>query len=111
MTFDPDGTAFYCGYDLAAMSGYSAPSKVVQCAGTGLYAGSFGVPEHGVHRQQEAWGPRFRCFDEQNALKFLERKPAPQEVRDWFSSEVIPQVRQISLEICRTARPGGGAAG
>ena len=30
VTFDPDGTAFYCGYDLAAMSGYSAPSKVVQ---------------------------------------------------------------------------------
>ena len=21
VTFDPDGTAFYCGYDLAAMSG------------------------------------------------------------------------------------------
>lgn len=99
MTFDPDGTAFYCGYDLAAMSGYSAPSKVVQCAGTGLYAA------HSVYRNMEYIDSkkrgvrRFRCFDEQNALKFLERKPAPQEVRDWFSSEVIPQVRQISLEI------------
>lgn len=99
VTFDPDGTAFYCGYDLAAMSGYSAPSKVVQCAGTGLYAA------HSVYRNMEYIDSkkrgvrRFRCFDEQNALKFLERKPAPQEVRDWFSSEVIPQVRQISLEI------------
>ena len=37
VTFDPDGTAYYCGYDLASMSGYSAPTKVVQCSNTGLY--------------------------------------------------------------------------
>ena len=99
VTFDPDGTAFYCGYDLAAMSGYSAPSKVVQCAGTGLYAAESVYRNMEYIDSKKRGVRRFRCFDEQNALKFLERKPAPQEVRDWFSSEVIPQVRQISLEI------------
>ena len=90
VTFDPDGTAFYCGYDLAAMSGYSAPSKVVQCAGTGLYAAESVYRNMEYIDSKKRGVRRFRCFDEQNALKFLERKPAPQ---------VIPQVRQISLEI------------
>ena len=35
VTFDRDGTAYYCGVDLAAMSGYSAPAKVVQTSETG----------------------------------------------------------------------------
>lgn len=111
VTFDPDGTAFYCGYDLAAMSGYSAPTKVVQCSNTGLY------PVESVLRNMEYIDSkkrgvrRFRCFDEQNALKFLERKPAPQEVKDWFTSEVIPQVRQISLEIAaKLGREAGAPA-
>ncbi len=99
VTFDPDGTAYYCGYDLASMSGYSAPTKVVQCSNTGLY------PVESVLRNMEYIDSRkrgvrrFRCFTEENALRFLERKPAPQEVRDWFTAEVVPQVRQISLEI------------
>lgn len=99
VTFDPDGTAYYCGYDLASMSGYAAPTKVVQCSNTGLY------PVESVLRNMEYIDSRkrgvrrFRCFDEENALKFLDRKPAPPEVREWFTAEVIPQVRRISLEI------------
>ena len=99
VTFDPDGTAFYCGYDLAAMSGYAAPTKVVQCADTGLYAAQSVFRKIECIDKKKRGVRRFRCFDEETALKFLERKPAPQEVKDWFTSEVIPQVRQISLEI------------
>lgn len=99
VTFDPDGTAYYCGYDLAAMSGYSAPTKVVQCSNTGLYPAESVMRNIEYIDSKKRGVRRFRCFDEENALKFLERKPAPQEVKDWFTSEVIPQVRQISLEI------------
>ena len=99
VTFDPDGTAYYCGYDLAAMSGYSAPTKVVQCSNTGLYPAESVMRNIEYIDSKKRGVRRFRCFDEENALKFLERKPAPQEVKDWFTSEVIPQVRKISLEI------------
>lgn len=99
VTFDQDGTAYYCGVDLAAMSGYVAPAKVVQTSETGSR------PAKAVYRKIDCIDKnkrgvrRFRCFDEENALIFLDRKPAPPEVVTWFTNEVVPKVRQISLEM------------
>ncbi len=99
VTFDQDGTAYYCGVDLAAMSGYSAPAKVVQTCETGSR------PAKAVYRKIDCIDRnkrgvrRFRCFDEENALLFLDRRPAPPEVVSWFTREVVPKVRQISLEM------------
>ena len=99
VTFDQDGTAYYCGVDLVAMSGYSAPAKVVQTCETGSR------PAKAVYRKIDCIDRnkrgvrRFRCFDEENALLFLDRRPAPPEVVSWFTREVIPKVRQISLEM------------
>ncbi len=39
---------------------------------------------------------KMRCFDEKSALKFLERYESQNEATRWFSSQVIPQVRQMS---------------
>lgn len=99
VTFDQDGTAYYCGVDLAAMSGYAAPAKVVQTSETGSR------PAKAVYRKIDCIDKnkrgvrRFRCFDEENALIFLDRRPAPPEVVTWFTNEVVPKVRQISLEM------------
>jgi len=99
VTFDRDGTAYYCGVDLAAMSGYSAPAKVVQTSETGSR------PAKAVYRKIDCIDKkkrgvrRFRCFDEENALIFLDRRPAPPEVVSRFTNEVVPKVRQISLEM------------
>ena len=99
VTFHQDGAAYYCGVDLAAMSGYSAPAKVVQTCETGSR------PAKAVYRKIDCIDKnkrgvrRFRCFDEENALLFLDRRPAPPEVVSWFTREVVPKVRQISLEM------------
>lgn len=111
VTFDPDGTAFYCGYDLAAMSGYSAPSKVVQCAGTGLYAAESVYRNMEYIDSKKRGVRRFRCFDEQNALKFLERKPAPPRGKRLVQFGGHPPGPPNQPGDRRTARPGGGAAG
>lgn len=101
VVFDLDGTAYYCGYDLAIMSGYSAPTKAVQRSNSGLYPAESVLRDIEYIDSRKSGSRRFRCFTEENALRFLKRKPDTQEVRDWFTAEVIPKVRQISLEIAQ----------
>lgn len=99
VTFDQDGTAYYCGVDLAAMSGYSAPAKVVQTCETGSRPAKAVYQKIDCIDKNKRGVRRFRCFDEENALLFLDQRPAPPEVVSWFTMEVVPKVRQISLEM------------
>ncbi len=100
VTFDPDGTAFYCGNDVAALTGYKAPRRLIMRIHD-IY------PDIDIAIREFAWlikntTPKkrhvckMRCFDEESALKFLERYESQNEATRWFSSQVIPQVRQMS---------------
>ncbi len=100
VTFDPDGTAFYCGNDVAALTGYKAPRRLIMRI-RDMY------PDINIVTREFAWlikntTPKkrhvckMRCFDEESALKFLERYESQNEATRWFSSQVIPKVRQMS---------------
>lgn len=101
VVFDPDGTAFFCGPDLAVIAGYEAPQKAV----TG---GNKGVNRIDSVLRRVPWdnGVRrgrcdYTCFSAENAVKFLCRRPAPYDNIRWFEDEVLPKTQEIGEEVAR----------
>lgn len=101
VVFDPDGTAFFCGSDLAAIAGYAAPRKVV----TG---GNQGVNKIDSVLRKIPWDNGMKrgrcdhtCFSAENAVKLLCKRPAPYDVIRWFEDEVIPKAEEMGEEIAR----------
>ena len=105
VVFDPDGTPFFCGPDLAAIAGYEQPRKAV----TG---GNKGVNRIDSVLRKVPWdnGMRkgrceFTCFSAENAVKLLCRRPAPYAAIRWLEDEVIPKTQEMGEEVAR-AYPG-----
>ena len=102
VVFDPDGTPFFCGPDLAAIAGYEQPRKAV----TG---GNQGVNRIESVLRKVPWdnGMRrgrcdFTCFSAENAVKLLCRRPAPYAAIRWLEDEVIPKTQEMGEEVART---------
>ena len=102
VVFDPDGTPFFCGPDLAAIAGYEQPRKAV----TG---GNKGVNRIDSVLRKVPWdnGMRkgrceFTCFSAENAVKLLCRRPAPYAAIRWLEDEVIPKTQEMGEEVART---------
>lgn len=105
VVFDPDGTPFFCGPDLAAIAGYEQPRKAV----TG---GNKGVNRIDSVLRKVPWdnGMRkgrceFTCFSAENAVKLLCRRPAPYAAIRWLEDEVIPKTQEMGEGVAR-AYPG-----
>ncbi len=103
VSFDQDGTAFYCSTDVAALLGYKAPRNAVMRA---LEADpAFRVARRRVEtittngQFKRKTATYVRCFDEENTLRFLERSTENNEAVRWFREVVIPQVQRVSLEL------------
>ena len=106
VVFDPDGTPFFCGPDLAAIAGYEQPRKAV----TG---GNQGVNRIESVLRKVPWdnGMRrgrcdFTCFSAENAVKLLCRRPAPYAAIRWLEDEVIPKTQEMGEEVARTYPDG-----
>ena len=101
VVFDPDGTAFFCGADLAAIAGYAMPKKLVTNGNQGVNRIDSvlrKVPwDNGLKRGR----CDFTCFTAENAVKLLCRRPAPYEYIRWFEDEVIPETQKISEKVAR----------
>jgi len=89
VVFDPDGTPFFCGPDLAAIAGYEQPRKAV----TG---GNQGVNRIESVLRKVPWdnGMRrgrcdFTCFSAENAVKLLCRRPAPYAAIRWLEDATL----------------------
>lgn len=92
---EPDGTPLFCGVDVAKLAGYTAPNKAIS-------GGNNGRNEVPTVKRRMVWnnGKKsgnsvFIFFTADNAVRFLNRKPAPQEVLRWFTRTVIPEASAI----------------
>ena len=101
VVFDPDGKAFFCGADLAAIAGYESPRKAVT-------SGNKGVNQIDSVLRKVPWDNGMKrgrcdytCFSAENAAKFLARRPAPYEAIRWFEDEVIPKAERMGEEVAR----------
>ena len=56
VVFDPDGTPFFCGPDLAAIAGYEQPRKAVTGGNKGVNRIDSVVPRHLPNRLRAAEG-------------------------------------------------------
>ena len=105
VSFDSDGTAWYCCNDIAALIGYKAPNKAI------LYAESV-EDSFRVEKRKFIWPSTkgrcrrnyssiMRCFNEESALRFLERVIESTDAVRWFTLEVIPTARVKGAEIAK----------
>lgn len=100
--FDPDGTPFFCGPDLATIAGYETPRKAVT-------SGNAGVNRIDTVLRKVPWDNGMKrgrcavtCFSAENAVKFLCRRPAPYAAIRWFEDEVIPKAQEMGEEVARS---------
>lgn len=97
--FDPDGTPYFCGLDIARLAGYEAPGRAI----AGGNSGRNRIPT--VKRRMEWMNSKkhgccdYICFSAENALEFLRRKPAPPEATAWFMREVMQKAKEMGNEI------------
>lgn len=101
VVFDPDGTPFFCGPDLAAIAGYEQPRKAVTGGNQGvnrIESVLRKVPwDNGIRRGR----CDFTCFSAENAVKLLCRRPAPYAAIRWLEDEVIPKTQEMGEEVAR----------
>lgn len=90
---DDTKTPMYCAMDIAAMTGYIAPSKALSRTP---------FPKK---KMQVSWksGKRtgvVQCwfFTKENALKFMRKGMADQEAVKWFQNEVVPAFEGIPAQ-------------
>lgn len=102
VVFDPDGTPFFCGPDLAAIAGYEQPRKAVTGGNQGvnrIESVLRKVPwDNGIRRGR----CDFTCFSAENAVKLLCRRPAPYAAIRWLEDEVIPKTQEMGEKVART---------
>lgn len=101
VVFDPDGTPFFCGADLAVIAGYTAPRKAVTL-------GNQGVNRIESVLRKVPWDNGMRCgscdhtcFSAENAVKVLCKRPAPYEAIRWLEDVVIPKTQEVGEKIAR----------
>lgn len=80
------GKVYYCGNDIAACMGYSAPYKAITRAP--LEKVMLPVPWTSKRRKGVA---RSICFDKEQVEKFVGRMETGDDFREWLFGEVIPQ--------------------
>lgn len=96
--FEPDGTPLFCGVDIAKLAGYAAPNKAISGGNNGRNSIPSVKRKLAWNNGEKRGSCDFICFTAENAVQFLKRKPASQEVIRWFTRTVIPEAKAIGNE-------------